>query len=286
MMKRRAEGVGIGFRMRMAEELLEALPSEVRWLEIHPENYIRRGGRYRTMLARAREHWPIVTHGLTTGFGSASPHDPAYLEELGAFLSEVEAPWHSDHACFAGAHGAFVHDLLPVPFTDEAASTMVARVQELRDATQVPIAIENVSYYAPQGENPLEEIAFLREVLERADAKLMLDVNNVYVNSQNFGFDPKAWIDQVPPGRVIQMHVAGHWLREDGLRIDTHGAPICEEVYALLEHTLAHVGPVPVLLERDNEIPPLSELLGEVRRLQEIYDRAIRVAAPSPEAGA
>ncbi|NCQ59403.1 MAG: DUF692 domain-containing protein, partial [Myxococcales bacterium] len=248
----------------------------VQWLELHPENYIRRGGRYRSRLAKARERWPLVTHGLTMSFGCPRPHEREYMDELRDFVREVGTPWHSDHACFGGAHGAFVHDLLPVPFTDEAVSTMVARVREAQDQLDVDVAVENVSYYAAQAEDPLLEIDFLVEVLERADARLMLDVNNVYVNSKNFGFDPKRWIDKVPTERVVQMHVAGHFVRQDGLRIDTHGEAICDDVYELLDYTLRRVGPVPVLLERDNNIPPLDVVLAEVEQLRAIYDAATR----------
>lgn len=275
-MKKRPLGIGIGFRMDLAEELFERAPDAVQWLELHPENYIRRGGRYRSRLAKARERWPLVTHGLTMSFGCPRPHEREYMDELRDFVREVGTPWHSDHACFGGAHGAFVHDLLPVPFTDEAVSTMVARVREAQDQLDVDVAVENVSYYAAQAEDPLLEIDFLVEVLERADARLMLDVNNVYVNSKNFGFDPKRWIDKVPTERVVQMHVAGHFVRQDGLRIDTHGEAICDDVYELLDYTLRRVGPVPVLLERDNNIPPLDVVLAEVEQLRAIYDAATR----------
>lgn len=275
-MKKRPLGIGIGFRMDLAEELFERAPDAVQWLELHPENYIRRGGRYRSRLAKARERWPLVTHGLTMSFGCPRPHEREYMDELRDFVREVGTPWHSDHACFGGAHGAFVHDLLPVPFTDEAVSTMVARVREAQDQLDVDVAVENVSYYAAQAEDPLLEIDFLVEVLERADARLMLDVNNVYVNSKNFGFDPKRWIDKVPTERVVQMHVAGHFVRQDGLRIDTHGEAICDDVYELLDYTLRRVGPVPVLLERDNNIPPLDVVLAEVEQLRAIYDATTR----------
>jgi len=275
-MKEHPGGIGIGFRMDLAEELFERAPDAVQWLELHPENYIRRGGRYRSRLAKARERWPLVTHGLTMSFGCPRPHEREYMDELRDFVREVGTPWHSDHACFGGAHGAFVHDLLPVPFTDEAVSTMVARVREAQDQLDVDVAVENVSYYAAQAEDPLLEIDFLVEVLERADARLMLDVNNVYVNSKNFGFDPKRWIDKVPTERVVQMHVAGHFVRQDGLRIDTHGEAICDDVYELLDYTLRRVGPVPVLLERDNNIPPLDVVLAEVEQLRAIYDAATR----------
>jgi len=278
-MSRHVGGIGVGLRYALADELLERRPPEVSWVEIHPENYLGRGGRYADILAEAREQWPVVTHGLTMCFGATEPHDRAYMRDLRAFLDRLEAPWHSDHACFGGADGAFVHDLLPPPFDEETAKVMVQRLIEAQDQLGRPVAIENVSYYAPQLEDGLAEADFMVEVLEAADALILLDVNNVYVNSRNFDFDPRAYIDRIPPERVVQMHVAGHFVRPDGLRIDTHGERVCEDVYDLLEHTLERMGPKPVLLERDNNIPTLDEVLGEVRRLDAIYARATGKAA-------
>ena len=268
-------GIGLGLRHDLAEALIDARPKGVHWVEIHPENYIERGGRYESFLERAQMHWPVITHGLSMCFGALEPFDRNYLNDLKTFLQRVEAPWHSEHLCFGGAEGTFVHDLLPLPFTKEAADVCVERLCEARDALGIQLALENVSYYASQSDNGLDEADFVVEVLERADAKLLLDVNNVYVNSKNFGFDPKAYIDRMPVDRIVQLHVAGHFVREDGLRIDTHGEAICDDVYALLEYTLRRIGPMPVLLERDNNIPNFDEIVREVDRLNEIYDRAI-----------
>ena len=280
--KKSVSGVGIGLRLSNAAALLEQVPSEVQWVEVHPENYIERGGKFARILESAREHWPVVTHGLTMCFGSLTPCDPEYQRELRAFLRDLEVSWHSDHACFGSVDGVFAHDLLPLPFTEEAVRVVSQRVQEAQDALGLPIAIENVSYYAPMGDDPLAEADFVVEILQRTGAKLLLDVNNVFVNSQNFGFDPRAWIDRMPPEAVVQMHVAGHLIRPDGLRIDTHGEPIPEGVYTLLEHTLRHTGDKPILLERDNNIPPLEEQLVEIRRLTEIVEAARASAALEP----
>ncbi|HJL18703.1 MAG TPA: DUF692 domain-containing protein [Sandaracinaceae bacterium LLY-WYZ-13_1] len=271
-----AEGVGLGLRHDLAKELFERAPEEVRWLEIHPENYVARGGGFALNLERAMDRWAIVPHGLTLCFGTTSPFDRDYTRELKALLDRVDAPWYSDHLCFAGVDGVYLHDLLPLPFTEESVRTAAARVRELQDAIERPVAIENVSFYAdPAERGGWDEADFLLEVLDAADCKLLLDVNNVYVNSINHGFDPKPYIDRIPPERVVQMHVAGHMTRKDGIIIDTHGEPMCEGVFELLEHTLERMGPTPVLLERDQNIPPLDEILEEVRRLSAIYDRAI-----------
>ncbi len=272
--KRAVTGIGLGLRYDLATELLDRQPTTVSWLEIHPENYVSRGGRYQEMLDLARRDWPIVTHGLSTCLGAPEPFDASYLRELRGFLSDLEIPWHSEHLCLGGVGNRFFHDLLPLPFTEEAAQIASQRLIEVRDAIELPLALENASYYAPQCEDGLAEADFVVDVLERADAKLLLDVNNIYVNSRNFDFDPKAYIDKIPADRVVQIHVAGHFVREDGLRIDTHGEPVPDEVYQLLDYTLRRVGPVPVLLERDNNVPPLDELLAEVDELWRIYRRA------------
>ena len=275
-MDREITGIGIGLRYDLATELLDRRPDTVSWVEIHPENYVDRGGRYLEMLETARRDWPVVTHGLTTCLGAVEPFDSGYLRQLRAFLSDVEGPWHSEHLCLGAVNDRFFHDLLPLPFTEEAATIASRRLSEVRDAIDKPLALENVSYYAPQGTDGLAEADFVVEVLERADAKLLLDVNNIYVNSRNFDFDPKAYIDKIPVDRVVQIHVAGHFVRDDGLRIDTHGEAIPDDVYALLDYTLRRVGAVPVLLERDNNIPPVDELLAEVDELWTIYRRATR----------
>jgi len=271
------EGVGLGLRHDLAEELFERAPDEVRWLEIHPENYVRRGGRFALNLERALDRWAIVPHGLTLCFGATERFERGYLRELAELLERVNAPWYSDHLCFAGIDGIFLHDLLPLPFTRESIEIAAARVREVRDAIERPVAIENVSYYADPAPRAMEEPDFVLEVLEAADCKLLLDVNNVFVNSINHRFDPKAYIDRIPPERVVQIHVAGHFTRKNGIIIDTHGEPVCDGVYDLLAYTLERMGPVPVLLERDQNIPPLDVLLEEVRRLTRIYDRAVAV---------
>lgn len=275
MTTRPIQGIGIGFRYALAEALFESDVPEIRWLELHPENYVERGGRFRHRLDRARERWPFVTHGLTLGLGATAPADEAYVRPLARFLADIDTPWHSEHLCFSGVDGVMLHDLLPLPFDERSVETVRARTAELRDRIERPLAIENVSYYThPGGPAPMPEIDFLQQVLDATDAKLLLDVNNVWVNSQNHGFDPRAFLDRIPAERVVQIHVAGPTVREDGLIIDTHGEAVREECYALLEHVLRRLGPVPVLLERDQNFPPFDELVAEVKRLDAIYERA------------
>lgn len=268
-------GVGIGLRQAIAEPLLTSAPApEIRFVELHPENYVERGGRFRSMLERAQARWPVLTHGLTLGVGAVEPFEPQYVQTLKRFLAEIDAPWHSEHLCFSSPDGVMLHDLLPLPFRREAVDVAVARIRELRDAIERPVAIENISYYAHPGQAEMSEADFLLEVLERADCKLLLDVNNVFVNCTNHREDPLRFLAQMPMERVVQLHVAGHSQRDNGLIIDTHGEPVLEPVYALLEHTLRLTGPIPVLLERDQNFPSFDQLYGELRRIHAIYERA------------
>jgi uncharacterized protein (UPF0276 family) len=267
-------GVGLGLRQGLAEALFAADLPELKFVEVHPENYLRRGGRFRTLLERARERWPVLTHGLTLGFGAVEPAEPGYVKQLGEFLRRIEAPWHSEHLCFSSVDGVMLHDLLPLPLRQEAADVAVQRIRELQDQLGVPVAVENVSYYAHPGEAHCTEIDFLLDVLARSGAKLLLDVNNVFVNARNHGFDAYAYLDRIPVESVVQIHVAGHSVRDDGLLLDTHGNAVRDEVYQLLEHALRRIGHAPVLLERDQNFPDFAELADEVRKLHAIYERA------------
>lgn len=268
------EGIGLGLRSPLAKALFTegAAPKALRWLEIHPENYLARGGHYESLLTRARADYPLLTHGLTMGFGQLERFDAGYLRALRGLLSDLRVPFHSDHLCFASVDGVFVHDLLPLPFHAESVAVCVDRIREAQDALGVPIAVEHISYYATPPGSVLRELDHLNEVLLRSDAKLLLDVNNVYVNAMNHGFDPRAFIAELPLSRVVQLHVAGHYVREDGSRIDTHAEPVCEEVFALFEYTMRRLQrPLPVLLERDDNFPAFSELCAELERLDAIY---------------
>ena len=273
-------GVGVGLRGSfLAEVDRGGADGRVPFWEISPDNYIARGGSRPARLARIAERFPILSHGLSLSLGGLDPLDAEFLAALrGFFAREVPAPWHSDHLCFSSEGGKTLHDLLPVPWTTASARRVAARVRETSERLERPMLVENISYYLPLGCTPLDEAAFVVEVLERADCGLLLDVNNVFVNAQNHGFDPLAWLAAIPEDRVVQLHIAGHELWDEStgdLIIDTHGAPVRAEVDALLEWVVARTGPVPVLLERDANIPPLAELLAERDRLDAIYQRGI-----------
>ena len=275
-------GVGLGLRGSFAARIdAGEADGRVPFFEISPENHMRRGGPGPARLARIAERFPVLTHGLTMSLGGLDPLDPAYFAELRPFLARFDPPgatrWHSDHLCFCGVDGKQLHDLLPVPFTGASARRVADRVREAADRLERPMAIENISYYLPLGVPDLDEPAFLAELLERADCGLLLDVNNVFVNAQNHGFDARAWLAEIPLERVVQLHVAGHefWDASETLIIDTHGAAVRREVDELLAWVIERAGPLPVLLEWDNNIPDLPELLGERDRLQAVYDSAL-----------
>lgn len=288
-------GVGLGLRWDFLDELVDGTFEgggvAVDFLEVAPENYMRRGGAHPAALARLAGRYPIVTHGLTMSLGGSDPLDQAYLRELAAILRELGTPWHSDHLCVGAIGGRAMHDLLPVALKRSAVVPIADRIRRARDAIGVPLAIENVSYYWHPGRAEVPEAEFLAAVCEEADCGLMLDVNNAFVNCHNFGLDPEAWLRAAPLERVVQMHVAGHeWFAVDerglggavepgaagSMIIDTHGAPVADPVLALLARALARTGPVPIVLERDENVPALDALLEEVVRI-----RAIATAAAS-----
>lgn len=276
MTARSLSGVGLGLRWEFLEEVLEADALPVAFFEVCPENYMRRGGYYPSALARIAERYPVVTHGLTMSLGSSDPLDPEYLAELRTETLRVGTPWHSDHLCLTTVGKQVLHELVPLKQSTANARRAAERVCVARDALGIPMLVENITWYAHPGRREIPEADFITEVLERADAGLLLDVNNVWVNAQNHGFDPREFIGSLPLSRVKQIHVAGHTRTASGLILDTHGAPVVDPVIELLEWTLALTGPVPVLLERDNAVPELGELLAEVALLAAAYERAQR----------
>jgi len=268
-------GVGLGLRWDFLEEALEARSGEVAFFEVSPENYLGRGGYYPASLARISERHPIVTHGLTLSIGAIAEPDAAYLTALKAEVTRFGSPWHSDHVCFSSSGARVLHELLPLKFSLENAIRVAERARRMEDFLERPFALENITYYVHPGKPELSELDFLNEVLSRSNARLLLDVNNAYVNASNHGFDAREFIAGLPLERVIEIHVAGHESLADGLLLDTHGARTSDPVLELLEWTLARTGDVPILLERDNRVPSLNELLSEVRALEAVRARAL-----------
>ncbi|HEX9620997.1 MAG TPA: DUF692 domain-containing protein [Polyangiaceae bacterium] len=275
----RPTGVGLGLRWDFLEEVVDAPLLPVAFFEVAPENYMRRGGYFPALLERVKQRYPLVSHGLTLSLGASAEPDPGYLDDLRAFVRHVASPWHSDHLCFSSAGPVVLHELLPLKLCEENVERVAARVQSVGAFLGVPMAVENISFYAYAGEPEMPEAEFIGRVVDRSGCRLLLDVNNVYVNSQNHGYDPRDFIAQLPLDRVIQIHVAGHTRMSDGLIIDTHGAPVIDPVFELLDFTLRRTGPVAVALERDNDVPPLAELIDEVRRLAAVYEAAVKAPA-------
>ncbi len=256
------------------------------FVEVAPENFLGVGGRRGRQLAMAAERWPVVCHGLCGDFAGSAVVDDALLNDLKGFLRRLGARWYSDHLCFTHIAGGESHDLLPLPFTQEAVDRVARRVRVVAERLELPIAVENVSAYLRTptgGAAAMSEAEFINAVVDAADCGLLLDVNNVYVNAVNFGVDPVGALLALPLERTVQIHIAGHHVEQrfaDGsprLLIDTHGAPIADPVYDLLvvaaEAFAARGLPMPpVLLERDHHLPPLPELFAELHRLQQIVD--------------
>jgi uncharacterized protein (UPF0276 family) len=281
------KGVGLGLRWEFLEDLLAKDKAElpIDFLEISPENYVGRGGYYPAALARLSDRYSILTHGLTMSLGGNDPLDATYLNELRAFIRDVRAPHHSDHLCFSTAGGAVLHDLLPLRFTKASAEHVADRVKRAEDALGVPMAVENISFYTDPGPREMDEPEWISLVCDRADCGLMLDVNNAYVNAQNFGFDVDAWMRNAPLERTVQMHVAGHDRFEESdfvegasgsIILDTHGQDVPDPVLSLLERVLPRTGDVPIVLERDTNIPPFADLMSELRRIREVRARVFR----------
>jgi len=264
-------GFGLGLRPPHYHAILNTRPT-VDWFEILSENYLVPGGKPLYFLDRIRADYPMVMHGVSLSIGSTDALDMAYLRDLKALAERVEPAWISDHLCWTGVHGGNTHDLLPLPYTEEAARHVAERVSVVQDFLGRRILLENVSSYASYTDSTLSEWEFITLVSEQADCLLLLDVNNIYVSAYNHGFDAWDFIDGVPAHRVRQIHLAGHSNHGDYI-IDTHDAPIIDPVWALYDHALARLGPVSTMIERDDNIPELAELVEEL-------DTARRLAAP------
>ena len=264
-------GAGLGLRQELATELQAAPTGRIDFLELAPENWLDMGGKFRKQLDALRARYPIVTHGLSLSLGGPAPLDIAFLKRIKRFLTDYSIDIYSEHLSYCSDEG-HLYDLLPIPFTDEAVHYVAARIRTAQDILERRIAIENVSYYAAPG-RVLREIDFINAVLDEADCDLLLDVNNIYVNSVNHGYDALAFLHALPAARVRYIHVAGHYQEAPDLIVDSHGADVIDPVWQLLEHAYAHVGNVPTLLERDFNVPPLPDLLAEVDRIHAAQHR-------------
>lgn len=271
--------VGIGYRKDFSEEFLNSEILTPAFIEVAPENWLGVGGYWKKQFQQALERYPLFTHGLSLSIGSPDELDFHFLAGVKAFLKETRSVLYSEHLSYAKCDNAHLYDLLPIPFTEDAVKHVAERIRKVQDFLEQKIAIEIVSYYTPVAPE-LTEIDFINTILQEADCELLLDVNNVYVNAFNHRYNAKQFIAQLDLGRVRYIHMAGHEQVSDSLIIDTHGEAIIDPVYDLFEHTLELLGrDVPVLLERDFNIPEMKALQAEISRLSAIKENALKKTA-------
>jgi uncharacterized protein len=261
------QGAGLGLRRDFLSSFLAPERIPVDFLEVAPENWMKLGGRLGRAFAEIAARYRIVTHGLSLSIGGLQPLDVDFLTDLKVFLQKFQIEVYSEHLSYCSDGLGHLYDLMPIPFTEEAVSYVANRIRQVQDILERKLIIENVSYYgAPSPE--MTEIDFLKAVLQEADCHLLLDVNNIYVNSINHGYDPKAFIAAIPTSRIQYIHIAGHYNEAPDLRVDTHGADVIDPVWDLLRTTYQHHGVYPTLLERDFNIPSVEHLLGEVGQIR------------------
>lgn len=260
------KGAGLGFRRELIPALKVQVPPVVDFFEIAPENWLDLGGATGKQLRGFTERYPFVCHGLSLSLGGPTPLDEVLLRRIKSFMHQHQLSLYTEHLSYCSDDG-HLYDLLPIPFTGEAVKYVAARIRRVQDILERKIAVENASYYVAAPISEMSEIEFIRAVLEEADCLLHLDINNIYVNSVNFGFDPSAFLRALPGERIAYIHTAGHYREAEDLIVDTHGAEVIEPVWALLDEAYQVHGVFPTLLERDFNIPPLAELVPEVARI-------------------
>jgi len=265
-------GAGLGLRRALLDELIEAPAGAFDFLECAPDNWIGVGGPLAEKLAALSARHPLSCHGLSLSLGGPDPLDMEFLKQTRQFLERHHVALYSEHLSYCSA-GGHLYDLLPIPFTEEAVTHVAGRIRQVQDALGRRIAIENVSYYAAPYQ-VVAEADFVNAVLAEADCDLLLDVNNVFVNAINHGYEPRAFIEAMPSARISSYHVAGHFDEADDLKIDTHGADVKDGVWDLLAHAYRLHGVRPTLLERDFNFPPLPVLIGEVERVRSLQTQA------------
>lgn len=270
-------GVGVGLRIPHYRHVFEHRP-RVDWFEIISENFMVDGGMPLANLERALASYRLVQHGVSLSIGSTDPLDFDYLRRLKALARKVRSPWVSDHLCWTGAHGINLHDLLPLPYTEEAVRHVAARARVVQDFLEVRLALENVSSYLTFTSSRMSEWEFLSAIVEEADCGILLDVNNVYVSSYNHGFDPGAYVDGVPHHRIVQFHLAGH-THQGKYILDTHSDHVADAVWALYRRALVHTGDVSTLIEWDDDLPAFEVLAAEAEKARAIREEVARARA-------
>ena len=271
------KGAGLGLKRELIPQIQSRYQtpeiSNIQFLEIAPENWIGAGGKSAHDLAWFIERYPIVCHGLCLSLGGPKPLNTDFLKQVKVFMTEHQIPLYTEHLSYCGDTHGLLYDLLPIPFTEEAVKYTAARIRQAQDILGQRIGIENASFYAAAPISEMDEITFLKAVLDEADCLLHLDINNIYVNSVNFNFDAHAFLRQIPKERIVYAHIAGHLQVKPDLLVDTHGEDIIDPVWALLDEAYRLFGNFPTLLERDTNIPPLAELLPEIIKIAEYQAR-------------
>lgn len=278
------KGAGLGLRRAFIGSFADRIPEQIAFMEVAPENWIDVGGGYGRQFHELAEKIPFVCHGLSLNIGGPAELDEAFLHKVRQFLDTHNIRSYSEHLSYCGDDG-HLYDLMPIPFTEAAVDFVAERIQRTQDIIGRKLVIENVSYYAAPGRE-MSEADFINAVLERADCELLLDINNIYVNSINHGYDAESFLRAMPAERIAYAHVAGHYVEAEDLRVDTHGDDVIEPVWGLLERAYELFGVFPTLLERDFNIPPLEELfaeVGRIHRLQQVHgarqDRYVTTAS-------
>jgi uncharacterized protein (UPF0276 family) len=266
-------GYGLGLRSTYYQQILEQSP-DVDWFEVVSENFMVQGGKALYYLDAIAERYPLVMHGVSLSIGGPHALDPDYINQLKQLAERVRPAWISDHLCWSRGNAHQLHDLLPLPYTEESLDYIAARVIQVQDVLQRPLVLENVSSYVRVASDDFTEWEFLAALSRESGCELLLDVNNVYVSSRNHGFDPWAFIRSLPIDKVRQLHLAGHSDYGDYV-IDTHDHPVSDPVWALYQRTLEHFGPVATLLERDDHFPPFDELLDELQKARELGNKVL-----------
>ena len=265
-------GAGLGLRREKMNEMLATMKdsdlSPVNFMEVAPENWINVGGTFAKKFRQFSERYDFICHGLSLSIGSPAPLDEDFVKSVGKFMSNHDIKHYSEHLTYCSDDG-HLYDLLPIPFTEEAVHYVAERIRRVQDILQQEISMENASYYTPAPGKEMEEITFLNAVLDESDCGLLLDVNNIYVNSVNHSYDPIEFLTQLPAERIRYAHIAGHYNEDEDLIVDTHGADVIDPVWQILDKAYEHFGVFPTLLERDFNIPAVPELLNEVKQIAE-----------------
>jgi len=267
------QGAGLGFRRDLIDELLADFPEQVSFMEIAPENWMRVGGRDGKIFRSFTEQHDFIAHGLSLSIGSPEPLDEDFIKEVKTFLEQHDISVYSEHLSYC-SDGGHLYDLMPIPFTEEAVHYVADRIQRVQDILERRIAMENVSYYAAPSQE-MSEIDFVNAVIEEADCGFHIDINNIYVNAINHQYDAEEFLKALPGHRIVYAHMAGHFVEAEDLRVDTHGDDVCDPVWDLLQVAYDEFGVFPTLLERDFNIPPLTELIKEVDRIIEYQGSTI-----------